>query len=188
MKVVHATLALSIVLSTSVFAQESAPEPAPAADPALKLTLPGTPQSSPAGENLGLIPETPQPVTKPKSKAIPEPKISRKASDSPAPTSASEDEMAARIRLRQLKTRVLREPKVQELFERAQTAPTDYEKREALKAYYKQLYSRIEQLDGSLKKRVTVLRNQSLHRITQAGIDPTDPIDSSVRSDRTNRE
>jgi len=196
MKAVHATLALSIVLSTSVFAQETAPvaaEPAPAPAPAaadspLKLTLPGTPQTAPANENLGLIPETPEPVTKPKGTAIPEPRPSRKASDTPARTSASEDEMAARIRLRQLKSRVLREPKVQQLYEKAQSAPTDYEKRETLKEFYKVLYTRIEKLDGSLKKRANTLKNQSIHRLTQTKIDPTDPIDPSERSDRERRE
>jgi hypothetical protein len=194
MKAVHFTLAFFTVLSTGVFAQEAVPSPAPApapapsADPNFRLTLPGVSQPAPANENLGLIPETPEPVTKPKGKAIPEPKPSRKASDSPSRTSAVEDEMAARVRLRQLKTRVLREPKVQELYEKAQTAPTDYEKRENLKAFYTLLYTRIEKLDGSLKKRITTLRNQSIHRLAQTRIDPTDPIDPSERSDRTRRE
>src|SRR4030095_3566967 len=123
MKAVHATLALFTVISTCIVAQEvvpapaPAPAPAPSANPTLRLTLPGVPQTTPANENLGLIPETPEPVTKPKGKAIPEPKPSRKASDSPSRTSAIEDEMAARVRLRQLKTRVLREPTVEELHE-----------------------------------------------------------------------
>jgi hypothetical protein len=190
MKAVHATLALSIALSISIFAQESAPAPAPApvADPALKLTLPNVPQSAPANENLGLIPETPEPAPKRKGSAIPQPLPSRRASDSPSKTSPAEDEMADRVRLRQLKTRVLHEPKVQELYERAQTSGTDYEKRENLKAFYTLLYTRIEKLDRSLKKRATILRNQSIHRLTQTRIDPTDPIDPSERADRTRRE
>jgi hypothetical protein len=96
--------------------------------------------------------------------------------------------MAARIRLRQLKTRVLREPKVQELYEKAHASPTDYEKRENMKEFYTLLYTRIEKLDGSLKKRTTALRNQSVNRLKQTKIDPTDPIDPSERSDRTRRE
>jgi hypothetical protein len=193
MKAVPATLALFVAVSTSVFAQEPSPAPAPvAAEPALKLTLPGAPEPVPApapsNENLGLIPETPEPVTKPKGRAIPEPKVSRKASDAPNRTSAAEDEMATRIRLRQLKTRVLREPKVQALYEQAHAAPTDYEKRETMKAFYTLLYTRIEKLDGSLKKRATTLRNQSINRLKQTKIDPTDPIDPSERADRTRRE
>lgn len=190
MKAVYAaTFALSIALSTSVFAEETpvAAEPAPVpADAPIKFSLPGTPQSG--NENLGLIPETPEPVQKPKGSAIAEPKPSRKASDTPPRTSASEDEMAARIRLRQLKTRVLREPKVQALYEKAQSVPTDYEKRETLKEFYTLLYARIEKLDGSLKKRTTALRNESIRRLTQVKIDPTDPIDPSERADRTRRE
>ena len=96
--------------------------------------------------------------------------------------------MAARIRLRQLKTRVLQEAKVQELLAKAQTAPTDYERREDLKAFYTLLYTRIEKLDGTLKKRATNLRNTSIHRLAQTKVDPTDPIDPSERSDRTRRE
>jgi hypothetical protein len=192
MKAINASLALSFVLSVGSFAQQAAPavEPAPAppADPALKLTLPGTTPSAPAGENLGLIPETPEPVSKPKGRAIPEPKPSRKASDTPNRTSAAEDDMAARIRLRQLKTRVLHEPKVQELYERAQTSPTDYEKRENMKAFYTLLYTRIGKLDGSLKKRTAALLKQSVNRLTQTKIDPTDPIDPSERADRTRWE
>ena len=187
MKAAHATLALSFALSTIAFAQEAGP--GLAADPALKLTLPGTP-ASPSNENLGLIPETPEPATKPKGSAIPQPQSlpSRKASDAPARTSAAEDEMAARIRLRQLKSRVLREPKVQQLVAKAETAPTDYEKREALKEYYTVLYGRIEKLDGSLKKRTTMLRKQAIHRLTQTKIDPTDPIDPSERADRVRQD
>jgi len=96
--------------------------------------------------------------------------------------------MAARIRIRQLKTRVLQEPKVRELLEKAQAAPTDYEKRENLKAFYTLLYNRIEKLDGSLKKRTTALRNTSVRRLAQTKIDPTEPIDPSERADRTRRE
>jgi len=96
--------------------------------------------------------------------------------------------MAARIRLRQLKSRVLREPKVQQLVAKAETAPTDYEKREALKEYYTVLYGRIEKLDGSLKKRTTMLRKQAIHRLTQTKIDPTDPIDPSERADRVRQD
>src|SRR4029453_765139 len=108
-------LTLSALLATSVFAQESAPSPAPA--PTLKLTLPGVsdpvPAPAPPSENLGLIPETPEPTTKPKGSAIPEPKPSRKASDNASRASSAENDMAARIRFRQLKTRVLGEQKVQ---------------------------------------------------------------------------
>ena len=190
MKAVQATLTLSALLAASVFAQESAPEPAPA--PALKLTLPGvsdpTPAPAPPTENLGLIPETPEPTTKPKGRAIPEAKPSRKASDNATRTSSAESDMTARIRFRQLKTRVLQEQKVQDLYEKAQAAPTDYEKRETLKAYYTLLYTRIEKLDGSMKKRANTLRHQSISRLTQTKIDPTDPIDPSERSDRTRRE
>jgi hypothetical protein len=195
MKAVHASLALSIALATSILAQETAPEPAPAppSESSLKLALPGlepapAPAPAPPSENLGLIPETPEPTTKPKGSALSQPKTSKKAADAPSRTSVAESDMAARIRFRQLKTKVLGEKKVQELYVKAQAAPNDYEQREGMKAYYTLLYTRIEKLDSSLKKRATTLRNQSINRMAQTKVDPTDPIDPSERSDRTRWE
>ena len=58
----------------------------------------------------------------------------------------------------------------------ARAARTDYEKREALKAYYNLLYSRIEQLDGSVSKQVTARKTANLNRLQQTAVRPTKPL------------
>jgi hypothetical protein len=153
-------------------------EPETRANPSPALTL--EPKNE---ESLGLIPEAPEPRKKPKGTALVSPGgISKKSVKNE--TSATEDELRARIRLRELKTKVSRDPQVQAELERASTALTDYEKREALKAYYNLLYGKIEKLDRSLKKRVDVLRKQSIHRLEQTRIDPTHPVDPVEQGDR----
>src|SRR4030095_2199460 len=98
---------------------------------------------------------------KPKGEALLEPtkKVDR--------TTAAENELAARVRLRELTTRVRQEPNVAAEWDRAQTARTDFDKRDALKNYYKLLYDRIVKLDPTLQKRVAEMRTKSLHRLSE---------------------
>jgi hypothetical protein len=71
-----------------------------------------------------LIPEAPEPVKKPKGTALKEPGDKEKVDR----TTAAENELASRVRLRELTTKVRQEPKIIAEWERAQTAKTDYEK------------------------------------------------------------
>jgi hypothetical protein len=80
-----------------------------------------------------------------------------------------------------LTTKVRQEPKIVAEWDRAETAKTDYEQREALKSYYKLLYDRIVKIDPTLEKRVAAIRTKSIHRLTETRIDPTEPIDPSGR-------
>lgn len=192
--------AVTFAATALVYSQEAEPakkepvepaagEKAAAAEekPALELSLdPGTSKSnSTPADDVGLIPEAPIPVEKPKGSAIKQPKASRKESQDR--TTAAEDEMAERIRLRQLQTKFSRDPKVVAYRDAAETAKTDLEKREALKAYYKALYDKIEKSDSSLKKRVAPLRARLIHRLEQTKVDPTQPIDPSERPETYER-
>ena len=103
------------------------------------------------GESLGLIPEAPQIATKPKSKSAPPPK--KKSS-----TEQESDDLQSRIRYREAKTKAMQDPKVQLEWDRAQTAKTDPEKRDALKGYYRLLCDRMVRIDSSVKPRVESLR------------------------------
>lgn len=167
------SLTAAVLTSTSLAEDPTAPRlrptpPAPVEEPKVAPLPPDT---------LGLIPEAPEPVKKPKGEALKEPteKVDR--------TTAAENELGSRVRLRELTTRVRQEPKIVAEWERANAAKTDYEKREALKSYYKQLYDRIVKLDPSLEKRVMEIRAKSLHRLAETRVDPTEPIDPA---DRTN--
>ena len=59
--------------------------------------------------------------------------------------------------MREAKTKAQRDPAVQAEWDRAIEARTDYEKREALKSYYKMLYGRIAKIDPTLKKPIEAL-------------------------------
>jgi len=102
----------------------------------------------------------------------------------PKKPSQAEGELAARIRLREAKTRALRDSRIQAEWDRARSARTALEKREALKSYYTMLYDRIAKLDSTLASRVAVLRHASIKRITQRNIDSTDPIERAIGDER----
>jgi len=127
-------------------------------------------------DEIPLIPEDLEPAPKPEGRALPELKKSK-------PIQA-EGELTERIRLREAKTRALRDAQIQAEWTRAEKARTPLERREALKSFYTQLYAKIDRLDGSLKKRVSVLRDASLKKLTQRNIDPTDPVERSIEEER----
>ena len=102
------------------------------------------------GDSLGLIPEAPAPEKKPK----PEPQ--KKSS-----TEQASDDLQARIRYREARTKALQDPRIQMEWDRAQAAKTDPEKREAMKSYYTLLCDRLVKIDPTTKSRVEKLR-QSL--------------------------
>lgn len=151
--------------------KESAPQPAPAAAPAAQK------------EPLGLIPETLEPAPKPKGSLLVEPMetVTDAVEQKIDKTTAAQDELNARIKMRELKTKVDRDPKVVAELERANTAPTDYEKREAMRSYYTMLYDKIAKLDPSLKKRADEARVRMTHRLDQTRIAPTEPVESDER-------
>ena len=102
------------------------------------------------GDSLGLIPETPASAKKPA------PMPQKKST-----TEQASDDLQARIRYREARTKALQDPKIQMEWDRAQAAKTDPEKREAMKSYYTLLCDRVVKVDPSTKPRVEKLR-QSL--------------------------
>lgn len=176
-----AALAAATLITTAV-AQE-APKPqlrggeAAPKEPAMQLA-PATPPKEP----LGLIPETLEPAPKPSGTALIEPGAMEKAVEQKIDkTTAAQDELNARIKMRELKTKFERDPKIAGELDRANAAKTDYEKREALRSYYTMLYERIAKADSSLKKRADAARVRMTHRLDQTRIAPTEPIDPEER-------
>jgi hypothetical protein len=171
MKLLPAFLAVSFSLGLCeiAFAQESAaPE---------KLDLiPRSPASPVTPAPLPLIPDSPESTKKSKSSTTVETKRTKKSS-----TEAEADELQQRIRYRQVKTRAFNDPGVQAEWERAHAVRTDYEKREAMKSYYKMLFDRMRRIDGSLKRRIAQEEDRALRRLTQSRIDPTEPLDPADR-------
>ena len=109
------------------------------------------------GDPLELIPEAPRTMAKPKAERV-EPK--KKSS-----TEQASDDLQARIRYREAKTKALQTPGLQQEWDRANSAKTDPEKREALKSYYKIFYDRIVKIDPTLKPRVEAQRKSIAWRL-----------------------
>ncbi len=169
MKRFFLSLSLGLLATQPLFAQEAIPgnPTTPAASGRLELMPSPTPQLTP--EPLPLIPEAPEPTRKPKGSAITEPAKEKKSK-----TEIAADEMQERIRFRQAKTKVTQDPVMQEEWNRAHRTRTDFERREALKAYYTKLYSRMLKLDPSIKARVAVEQERSLHKLVQTRVAGTE--------------
>lgn len=178
------TLLLATTLLTAL--------PLTAADkaPALRATPSDTPRepSAPEGDRLELmpskpaqimpppaglplIPEIPMPLERPPTRSSTESPIRKRDSA----TADAEDAVKQRIRLREVKTKAQRDPAIQAEWDRAEAMKTDYEKREAMKSYYRLLYGRMTKLDATLKPSIDALLQQSLARLDQNKIAPTQP-------------
>lgn len=173
MKALPALLAAVLLAAPLLRAQEAAPAaPASTASPTLDL-MPAQPEPllpPPSSTEPTLIPEAPASRQKPRGNALEQPKKEQVKSNA---TEAAQNALNERIRYRTAKTRALREPAVQAEWERSQTAHTDFEKREALKRYYKLLFARMAKLDGSLKKEIALRERTSLRRLEQTRVDAT---------------
>ena len=148
-------LVLSVVLSfpaAITLAQET-----PAESPAKPVPQVTAPTPELPGESLELIPEVPKSTTKPKA-APSEPK--KKSS-----TEQASDDLQLRIRYREAKTRALEDPKLQQEWDRAQSAKTEPDKREALKSYYNLLCDRMVKIDSTVKPRVETFRKTLIWRL-----------------------
>lgn len=172
MKISAPFLALCLLAAPRLFAQE----PAPAA-PSELFPSPSSAPAQIAPESLPLIPETPEPVKKPKGRALDEPK--KKSS-----TEAAAEETAQRIRFRQMKTRAQNDPAVQAAWDRAEAARSDAEKREALKSYYTLLYRRMAKADATLKPKIALAERTALRRLEQRRVDATEPLAADDRAER----
>lgn len=121
-----------------------------------------------------LIPETPEMTEKPDGSAIlppgsEEPSRTIKRSK----TEIAADELALKVRFRQVKTRAMGDPAVQAEWNNAQAARTDAEKRAGLKRYYQLLYGRMAKIDKSLEKQIHEKEQISVRRLQQNRIQPS---------------
>ena len=179
MKILLLPLTISLLSIHPLFAQDNmTAKPASAAgDQRLELMPAPTGQLAP--EPLPLIPESPEPVRKPSGRAISEPAKEKKSK-----TEIAADEMQERIHYRQAKTKALQDPALRDEWDRAHQTRTDYERRAALKSYYLKLYGRMARLDPSIKKRIDLEQERSLHRLLQTRIAATEALESDERDDR----
>ncbi|MEI8341986.1 MAG: hypothetical protein WCH43_10695 [Verrucomicrobiota bacterium] len=175
MKTVIALLFTAVIVS-SLCAQETKPDTMPA-EPAASPTPTPTAVLDPLStEPLQLIPDTPSTVPKPSrsssGRSMEQPYDSAASMDDAkeklkkSKAVADADDLKERIRFREVKTLAVKDGKVQQQWELAQTAPTTRGKTEALKQYYNLLYSRMLAMDKSLKTRIEKSKSEALTRLT----------------------
>jgi hypothetical protein len=196
MKSPTALLAAALLTALPLFAQEKAPDAAPEAKPAsppplapeakdpdrLEL-MPSKPaQLLPPPIGLPLIPEMPVPQERPPGRSVESPIKKRDSA-----TADAEDQIKLRIRLREAKTKAQRDPAVQAEWDRSNAVKTDYEKRAVLKGYYKLLAARMTKVDPTLKGAIDKQLQESLARLEQNRIAPTQPPASVAAGPRAKR-
>ncbi len=90
-------------------------------------------------------------------------------------------ELDLRIRYRKAQSKAAMDPAVQAAWEESRTALTDYEKRDAMKAYYTRLFKKMLAIDKGLTVIVDDRQRYALRKLEQTRIDPTDPLYDYVR-------
>lgn len=179
MKRLTVLLATTLLTAPALFAADKVPalratpaEPrdnVPPEGDRLELMPTKPAQLLPPPAGLPLIPEVPLPTDQPPRGRSTESPIKRRDSV----TADAEDAVKQRIRIREAKTKAQRDPAIQAEWDRAAGLKTDFEKRDALKSYYRLLYGRMTKIDPSLKTPIDTLLQQSLSRLEQTKIAPT---------------
>jgi len=98
-------------------------------------------------------------------------------------TAIANDELRLRIKLREAKTKALKDDKVQDAIARADAATTPEEKRDAMKEYYKFLNARIIKIDGSLKTLSTERTKLAVQKLSQRRLRPLGKSDPETWSE-----
>ena len=198
-----ALLTVALLTALPLFAQEKAPkkDPAPTAAEPAKTIAPPPPASAekdpdrlelmptkpaqllpPPLGGLSLIPEIPMPPDRSRPRTGESPIKKRDTT-----TADAEDLVRQRIRMREARTKAQRDPAVQAEWDRATAVKTDYEKREAMKSYYRMLYGRMARIDASLKTPIDQQLQESLARLEQRHLAPTQPPATAADGPRAKR-
>lgn len=96
-----------------------------------------------------------------------------------APVAAESAEEKARqlsIRYKEVRTQVDKDPKVVSLFQQAEEAKTQEDKRAALREYYRLLFKKMISIDKSLTDRCKIMEEAYLRRLAQERLEPTIPL------------
>lgn len=87
-----------------------------------------------------------------------------------------EAERKMRIKLRKIKAVLDRDPRLVELEQMAERAPTPEDRRAARRAYYTLFFDKVRRADASLKAYADKLEQQSLVGLYQTRVEPTWPL------------
>jgi hypothetical protein len=102
----------------------------------------------------------------------------------PSTESVEKKKQELKVRYYEVRTRVEKEADVSALKEKADHATTDEGKRQALRAYYALLFTKMKKVDPSISKRCDLLEKAYLHRLEQVVIQPTVPLAPPLTVDK----
>ncbi len=118
---------------------------------------------------LPLIPESMPPLEE-------APQARKPKREKQSATTAAEDALRSRIKLRQAKTKAQSDPELQALWDSQFKARTDYEQRAILTEYYTRLWARIAKIDKTInKEEITAQTKRYISNYAQTRIAPTEP-------------
>jgi hypothetical protein len=87
-------------------------------------------------------------------------------------TQESTEDVGDRIKYREAKYKATQDPKIQALLDEANAARKDFDKREAMRKYYRELGAKIMKIDSSIKKLATIRMQESLKLLDQTHVRP----------------
>jgi len=94
----------------------------------------------------------------------------------PAGPSAGELERKLKIRYREVRTEVEKDPAVQSLWKQAQSAKSFEDERAALREFYRLLFKKMKKVDKELTARCEVMETAYINRLAQTRLEPTIPL------------
>lgn len=94
----------------------------------------------------------------------------------PSGPSAGELERKLKIRYREVRTEVEKDPEVRSLWERAQAAKSFEDERAALREFYRLLFKKMKKVDKDLTARCDAMERAYITRLAQTRQEPTIPL------------
>lgn len=93
-----------------------------------------------------------------------------------AQENAAERARKERARYVEVRTLADKDPQVREMKEKSETAPSDEEKRAALREYYRLLFVKVKEIDPALTAHSERMEAAYLRRLQQVRVEPTIPL------------
>ena len=173
MKFPICVVANSLLLAVISTGQEA--QPGPGAPPvALQTAEPPTPSGTPEPQSApDLLPESTALPARPPDLRLPSPSVLKPPETNPAQTEhtavqlSPEEQIKTRIRLSEIRTIAMRNPRVIALLQEAHSALTDEARREFMRAYYYTLCTRMRRLQPGLTEAITDYERSEIRGLAQ---------------------
>ncbi|MGV3773785.1 MAG: hypothetical protein ACO1QB_12850, partial [Verrucomicrobiales bacterium] len=100
----------------------------------------------------------------------------------PSTESIEKKKQELKVRYYEVRTQVEKEEDVASLKQKADQATTDEGKRQALRAYYELLFSKMKKVDPSISARCDLMQGAYLRRLEQTTLQPSIPLTPSTKA------